>query len=182
MYSGNPGSGWPPYNPDFPGNTSQYMVLKNGVLAAGEGNTYSNYAILMNAAQWVPAANISDAPGNWAFKFEVSVPKSWNGGSIDILSGVGGFTARWEPWQKTAATTAPYTTNRWVTVTIPLSSFKASDPTLGDGEGASIAKLADLVTASGSTACTVYIHNYSKSATATGFYGAFDNFRCVKIK
>ncbi|MFI5139763.1 MAG: glycan-binding surface protein, partial [Sphingobacteriales bacterium] len=180
--SGYSGSGWPAYNPDFPGNTSQYMVLKNGVMAPAEGNTYSNYAILMNAAQWVPAANINDPVDNWAFKFEVSVPKAWNGGTIDILSGVSGYVARWEPWQKTATTLVPYTTNRWITVTIPLSSFKAPDPTLGEGEGASIAKISDLVTNSGNTACTIYIHNYSKSATATGFYGAFDNIRCVKIK
>jgi hypothetical protein len=182
LTSGNPGSGWPAYNPDFPGNTSQYMVLKNGVLAPGEGNTYSNYAILMNAAQWVPAANIGDAPGNWAFKFEVSVPQNWNGGSIDVLSGVSGYIARWEPWQITASVTAPYTTKRWVTVTIPLTSFRASDPTLGDGEGAPLSKISDLTGPSGKTSCTVYIHNYSKTATATGFYGAFDNLRVVKIK
>ncbi|HZX57527.1 MAG TPA: glycan-binding surface protein, partial [Mucilaginibacter sp.] len=132
--SGNSGSGWPPYNPDFPGNTSQYMVLKNGVLAPAEGNTYSNYAILMNAAQWVPAANINDPVEDWAFKFEVSVPQAWNGGTIDVLSGVSGYVARWEPWQKTAATKAAYKTNGWMTVTIPLSAFRAADPTLGDGE------------------------------------------------
>ncbi|MGZ3763067.1 MAG: glycan-binding surface protein [Mucilaginibacter sp.] len=182
VYSGNPGSGWPPFNADFPGNTTQYMVLKNGVLAPAEGNTYSNYAILMNGAQWVPTANLSDAPGNWAFKFEVSVPQSWNGGTIDILSGVSGHIARWEPWQKNATSTVPYKTNGWITVTIPFSSFRGTDPTLGDGKGASIAKISDLTGPSGNTACTVYIHNYGTSATATGFYGAFDNFRVVKIK
>jgi len=182
IYSGDPSSGWPPYNPDFPGNTSLYMVLKNGSLASGEGNTYSNYAILMNAAQWVPAANLSDSPSSWAFKFEVSVPQGWNGGTIDILSGVSGYIARWEPWQVSANATANYTTKRWVTVTIPLSSFKASDPTLGDGEGTPLAKISDLTGPTGNTACTVYIHNYGKSATTTGFYGAFDNLRVVKIK
>lgn len=182
LYSGDPNSGWPPYNPDFPGNSSQYMVLKNGSLIAGEGNTYSNYAILMNAAQWVPAANLNDSPANWAFKFEVSVPKSWNGGTIIIQSGVSGYIARWEPWQKTATSTAPYATKGWITVTIPLSSFRASDPTLGDGEGTPLSKITALTGPSGNTSCTVYIHNYSKAATATGFYGAFDNLRVVKIK
>ena len=182
LTSGDPSSGWPGYNPDFPGNTSQYMVLKNGIMAPGEGNTYSNYAIRMNNAQWVPVANLSDAPGNWAFKFEVSIPKAWNGGTIDILSSFGSFVARWEPWQVTATATAPYTTNRWVTVTIPLTSFRATDATLGEGKGASIAQITDLTGPTGNTQCTVYIHNYSKSATATGFYAAFDNLRCVKIK
>jgi len=167
---------------DFPGNTSQYMVLKTGVLSPGEGNTYSSYAIRMNGAQWIPTANINDPVANWAFKFEISVPNNWNGGSIDIISDVSGPLARWEPWQVTAGTTANYKTKRWVTITIPLSSFRTTDATLGDGEGASITKLSDLVNTSGNTGCTVYIHNYSKSATATGFYGAFDNFRVVKIK
>jgi len=182
LNSGDPNSGWPPYTPDFPGNTSQYMVLKTGVLAAGEGNTYSNYAILMNSAQWVPTANLNDSPGNWAFKFEVSVPASWNGGTIDILSGFGGYIARWEPWQVTATTTAAYSTKRWITVTIPLSSFKAKDPTLGDGLGTPISKITDLTGPSGNTSCTVYIHNYGSSPTSTGFYAAFDNLRVVKIK
>ncbi|MFI5137030.1 MAG: glycan-binding surface protein [Sphingobacteriales bacterium] len=182
LTSGDPNSGWPGYNPDFPGNKSQYMFLKNGVLAPAEGNTYSNYAILMNGAQWVPAANINDPVEDWAFKFEVSVPNNWNGGSIVVTSGVSGYVARWEPWQINAGTTAPYKTKRWVTVTIPLASFRASDPTLGDGEGTSISKISDLTGSSGNTSCTIYIHNYSKSPTATGFYGAFDNIRCVKIK
>ena len=181
LNSGDPTSGWPPYNPDFKGNSSLYMSLKNGVMAPAEGNTFSNYAILMNGAQWVPTANLNDAPGNWAFKFEVNIPQGWNGGTIDILSGVAGYVARWEPWQK-STTTASYSTKGWITVTIPLTSFRAKDATLGDGMGAPISKIADLTGPTGNTACTVYIHNYSTSATATGFYGAFDNLRVVKIK
>ncbi|GAA3979545.1 glycan-binding surface protein [Mucilaginibacter dorajii] len=170
-------------SPDFPGNSTQYMVLKTGVLSPAEGNTYSSYAIRMNGAQWVPTANINDPVSNWAFKFEVNVSKPWNGGTIDIISGIDSSPiARWEPWQKDANTTAPYSTKRWITVTIPLSSFRKADATLGEGKGESIAKLADLVTPSGNTSCFVYIHNYGTSATATGFYGAFDNFRVVKIK
>ncbi len=170
-------------SPDFPGNSTQYMVLKTNVLTAGEGNTYSNYAILMNAAQWVPVTNLNDPVDDWAFKFEVSIPQSWNGGTIDILSGVNGSPiARWEPWQTSATTTAPYKTKGWMTVTIPLSLFRKADPTLGDGKGASISKITDLTGPSGNTDCTIYIHNYSSSSTATGFYAAFDNIRVVKIK
>ncbi len=181
------GSNYTSGSPDFPGNSTQYMVLKTGILAPGEGNTYSNYAILMNAEQWVPAANLNDPPSKWAFKFEVSVPQPWNGGSIIIQTGFGSFIYRWEPWQKTGSTAAYTTTglvknNSWITVTIPLSSFKTTDPTLGAGEGAPVAQITDLTGPSGNTSTTVYIYNYGTAATATGFYGAFDNFRCVKIK
>jgi len=182
LTSGDPNSGWPPYNPDFTGNSSLYMVLKNGVLTAGEGNTFSNYAILMNGAQWIPTGNINDAIGNWAFKFEVNIPQTWNGGSIDVMSSDQTYISRWEPWQISSTVTAAYTTKGWRTITIPFTEFRKNDATLGDGKGASMTKFADLLGASGNSGCTVYIHNYSTSATATGFYGAFDNLRVVKIK
>ncbi|MBS1601700.1 MAG: hypothetical protein JST42_03455 [Bacteroidetes bacterium] len=169
-------------NADFPGNSSQYMVLKTGILAGGEGNTYSSYAILLNAAQWVPAAHLGDAVGNWAFKFEVSVPNGWNGGTIDIQSSLGTYIARWEPWQVSSTRTAAYSTHGWMTVTIPFGMFKSKDATLGDGKGAPIASFADLLGASGNSACTMYIHNYASSSTTTGFYAAFDNLRVVQIK
>ena len=182
LTSGNPTSGWPPYNPDFPGNLTQYFVLKTNVLAPSEGNTYSNYTILLNAAQWVPTANINDPVANYAVKFEVSIPKSWNGGAIDIMSSDQTYIFRWEPWQKSATTTAAYSTKGWITVTVPFTEFRAKDAVLGDGRGLSMKKFADLLGTSGKSNCTVYIHNPGTSATATGFYGAFDNLRVVKIK
>ena len=182
VYSGDPNSGWPPYNADFPGNSSLYMALKNGILISGEGDTYTNYAILMNAVQWIPAANLNDPIANWAFKFEVSIPQNWNGGTIDILSSDNTYIARWEPWQISANTTAAYKTKGWITVTIPFAAFRKTDATLGEGKGASMTKFSDLLGSTGNSACTMYIHNYSASSTATGFYGAFDNLRVVKIK
>ena len=182
LYSGNPGSGWPPYIPDFPGNSSQYLGLKTAVLSSGEGNTWSNYALLMGSAQWVPTAHLSDPPANWAFKFEVSIPNGWNGGTIDIQSGLGTYIYRWEPWQITPTTTEPITTKGWITATIPLTAFRAKDATLGDGKGTPLAAITDLTGSTGANSCTMYIHNYSATSTATGFYGAFDNIRVVQIK
>ena len=182
LYSGDPNSGWPGYNPDFPGNSTQFFVLKTNPLSPDEGNTYSNYAILLNSAQWVPTANINDPISNYAFKFEVSIPQPWNGGAIDILSSDNTFIYRWEPWQTSATTTASYKTKGWITVTVPFTEFRNTDATLGDGKGISMTKFADLLGPTGNSGCTVYIHNYSTSSTATGFYGAFDNLRVVKIK
>ena len=164
---------------NFPGNLTTYMAMNISGLASGDGWPWSTN-IPMNGAQWVPVANIADSVSHWAFKFETNIPKAWNGTTVNIVSGVGGFIARWEPWQKTATTTAPYSTKGWVTVTIPLTSFRASDPTLGEGKGASISKIADLTGTSGNTSCTLYVHNYGTSAG--NFYGAFDNLRVVKIK
>ncbi|HWZ03166.1 MAG TPA: glycan-binding surface protein, partial [Mucilaginibacter sp.] len=79
--------------------------------------------------------------------------------------------------------TVAYKTKGWITLTIPLTSFRLSDPTLGDGMGAPLAKLTDLVGASGNSPTTyIYVHNYGTAKTATGFYGAIDNVRVEKIK
>ena len=185
LYNGTyyPGD-WESYDASFSGittNKSQHVAKKTEVLKPGEGAATwpPTYEIPFDDQQWIPAANLGDAPGNWAFKFDVSVPKAWNGGTINFVTGTGGYIGRWEPWQKTGTS---FTTKGWITVTIPLSSFRANDATLGDGMGDSVPDLMKLVGPTGKTHFTLYIHNYSGSATSTGFYGAFDNFRVVKIK
>ena len=162
--------GWLTLCADMTGNTGMFMSINEASLAAGaKGNS-----IPIGGAQWVPTANLNDPVSNWAIKFEVNIPKPWNGGSIAIQSGfTSSYTARYEPWQITKG---------WRTVTIPLSEFRAKDATLGEGKGASITKLTDLLGSTGNTGCTVFINNYGSSATTTGFYGGFDNFRVVKIK
>jgi hypothetical protein len=45
-----------------------------------------------------------------------------------------------------------------------------------------VATLAELIGPTGNTGCSVFIENYGSSATTTGFYGGFDNFRVVRIK
>jgi len=166
-------------NPNFSGNSSTYFVLDIDGLSSNDGWPWSTN-IPMNAIQWVPQTNIADAVGNWAFKFEVNIPKAWKGTTVDIVSGVNGYMARWEPWRINATTTVPYSTKGWVTVTIPLTSFRASHPELGEGMGAPLTKIADLTGDSGNTSCIMYIHNYTLSAAS--FYGAVDNLRVVKIK
>jgi len=166
----NSTGGWLTLCADMTGNTGMFMSINEASLAAGtKGNS-----IPIGGAQWVPTANLNDPVSNWAIKFEVNIPKPWNGGSIAIQSGfTSSYTARYEPWQITKG---------WRTVTIPLSEFRAKDATLGEGKGASITKLTDLLGSTGNTGCTVFINNYGSSATTTGFYGGFDNFRVVKIK
>ena len=172
-------SGWLTLCADMTGNTGMFMSINEASLAAGA----KGKSIPIGEAQWIPAANMNDAVSNWAIKFEVNIPKSWNGGSIAIQSGfAGSYTARYEPWQISTTATAAYTTNGWRTVTIPLSEFRAKDATLGEGKGASATKLTDLLGSTGKTGCTVFINNYGTSTTTTGFYGGFDNFRVVKIK
>lgn len=166
-------------DPNFPGNPSTYFVLDINGLSGNDGWPWTTN-IPMNAIQWVPETKIQDTVSHWAFKFEVNIPKTWKGTTVNIVSGVGGYMARWEPWRINATTTVPYRTKGWVTVTIPLTSFRASHPELGEGMGASLTKIADLTGESGNTSCIMYIHNYTTSSAS--FYGAVDNLRVVKIK
>jgi hypothetical protein len=182
LYSGDPASGWPSYIADFPGNPGHFQVLKTKPLISGEGNTWSSYAVRVASAQWIPAANLSDPISNWALKFEVNITQPWNGGTINIQTADGVYIARWEPWRASATATAAYKTKGWTTITIPFSMFKAKDATLGDGKGASISTFTELLGTSGKSECLAFIKNYSTSDTPTGFYGAFDNFRVVRIK
>jgi len=182
LYSGDPSSGWPSYNSNFPGNRGHFQILQTGLLSPGEGNNYSSYAVRIANGQWIPTANLNDPITDWALKFEVSVKNPWNGGTFDISPSSTTYIARWEPWQVSATTTAAYKTNGWVTITIPFSMFKAKDATLGVGKGAPIAKLSDLVGTTGKSELIAFITNHGTANTPTGFYGAFDNFRVVKIK
>ena len=171
--------GWITNCPEMTGNNGMFMSIKDDPLAAGK----SNKQIPIGDGQWIPTANLNDAVSNWALKFELNIPKPWNGGAITIKSGfTGSFVARLEPWQITSNSTAAYSTKGWITVTIPLTEFRDKDAKLGEGRGISVAKLTDLVGPTGKTGCNVSITNYGTSTTTTGFYGGFDNFRVVKIK
>lgn len=165
-------------------NTSQFMVYNTGIMESGDGSAGDGkYNFPIGANQWVPTANISDPVGNWAIKFEISVAHPWNGGTLCLTNGfASNYVARYEPWQISAAGTMAFSTRGWTTVTLPLTSFRASDPTLGVGKGASATSLANLLGGSGNTSLSIYLHNFSGSATTTGFYAALDNIRVVKIK
>ncbi|MEO6976980.1 MAG: glycan-binding surface protein, partial [Mucilaginibacter sp.] len=173
--------GWFTHTTDFDGvlgkDKTQFVFLNTGLASNGDGQWYNGWGIDLSNNQWVPVANLADNPGDWALKMEVSVGKDWNGGSLDISPG-GGYIYRWEPWSNGKA----YKTKGWITVTIPLSSFRQKDNTLGEGMGDPLVKLTDMLDQSGNATAYIYVHNYASAKTTTGFYGGFDNIRVVKIK
>jgi hypothetical protein len=170
--------GWISDCPEMTGNPGMFISIKDGPLAADA----SNSLIPIGDALWMPAANLNDTVGHWALKFEMNIPNAWNGGSLRIQSGfTDSYIALYEPWKTSSTATSAYTTKGWITVTIPLSRFLKSDLVLGEGRGAPVTSLSNLL-GPGKTGLNVRIKNYAKSATATGFYGGFDNFRVVKIK
>ena len=187
--TGNPANGqsWLPYNPDFPGNTSNFAVLKTNVLEPGEGygdGWPPDYQLAFDKELWIPQANLGDSIQNYALKFEISIPKAWNGGALNIkVNGKNPFIYRWEPWQRSGTTTTvAYTTKGWMTLTVPFTEFRKTDLDLGDGKGVAMTQFSDILDSTGNSTCFIWLHNYGGFATATGFYGAVDNLRVVKIK
>jgi hypothetical protein len=171
--------GWLTLCPEMTSQSGgMFISIKQGPLAAGA----SNNEIPIGDALWVPAANLTDTVGNWALKFEMNIPNSWNGGSLRIKTGfTDSYIALYEPWKTSSTATSAYTTKGWRTVTIPLSRFLSTHATLGEGRGTPVTSLSSLL-GPDKTGCNVRIKNYATSATSTGFYGGFDNFRVVKIK
>jgi len=180
--------GWITVRPDFDGvlgtDNTMFVSYKSGIMQSGDGTSSDGtYNFPIGANEWVPTAKLSDPVSNWAIKFEISVAHPWNGSTLCFVSGfASNYMARYEPWQISDTKTEAFSTKGWQTVTIPLSSFRSKDATLGDGKGASVTSLANLLGGTGNTGLSIYLHNYGTSATATGFYAAFDNVRVVKIK
>ena len=185
LQSGDPNSGWPPYDPLLAGNRSMYVLLNSGSMNSGDGSTTSTAIRLQkndgSAPQCIPAANLTDLPENWAVKFEMKVAKPWNGASLCITTDVNGYMFRFEPWNMVTGP-VDFQTDSWITVNIPFSLFKANSATSGDGRGAPLTDLTKLFGPTGASHLYLYMHNYGAGPTETGYYAGFDNIRVVKIK
>lgn len=173
------GTGLESSGADFPGNRGTYAVLKNGILAGGDGTWWGDQrSINTNEVQWVPKDSLQASLDTYALKFEINVPTAWNGTTIYVVRNFDrSFLARYEPWLSATGSTASYVTKGWRTVTIPFSSFRSND-----GKGTSATDLTALLTNTGAGPVNIQTANFSAGPTATGLYAAIDNIRVVKIK
>lgn len=177
--------GWITVRSDFDGtfgtNNSMFLSFNTPVLDAGA----SKYCPLGgNINQWVPEANIEEPVENWGLQFELSVGHPWNGGTLYFKTEFAGknYVARYEPWKISATKTVDYETDGWQTVTLPLTSFRQKNAAGELGLGEPLESLKMLLGASGNTKYDLTLENFSGSPTKTGFYGAIDNIRVVRIK
>ena len=168
---------------EFPGNHGYFPVFDTPELAPGDGAWWgSGRSINTNSMQWVPEADLGLDVSQFALKFELNVPGEYNGTSILILKDYNwdNYTLRYEPWKVSETETADFTTEgKWVTVTIPLTEFRKKAVGGMDGTGESASTLTQLLGESGSGQMLIYTIN--NGSGPTGFRGAIDNIRIVRI-
>ncbi|MFB0498693.1 hypothetical protein ABID99_004930 [Mucilaginibacter sp. OAE612] len=177
---------YPQFNGSMGKDHSQFMVIdcpKDNPVLAGGASVYIPLGNSNTGNHWVPVANVTDPPANWALQFDISVAQPWKGGTLYIRTEFAGdtYVARYEPWKiPNSNNTKAFITKGWQTVIIPLTNFKSKVDELGDG--VSITRISDLLGPTGANSYNMTLKNFSTSSTATGFYAAIDNIRCVKIK
>ena len=173
----------------FPNGTG-YCVEINpaGNKTKGDNSWWQdNNSIITNTATW-PSGSI----GNYALKFEANV-SNWSAGSIWIgttfPSNNWGFLAQYAPWK--TASSGKYSSNGWVTVTIPLTSFLSATNNAYTSTGTGAASISALQTSPGingkvNNGNGMLMIMYTNDGTATIPGGSFamgiDNVRIVAIK
>lgn len=167
----------------YPGNTGYYAVLNASSIPANDFAWYDGgRSINLNPTQWVPVADLSDNPANWALKFEIDVPAAtpWVNGSIYIVNNyTWTYLAAYEPWKNSDGTTTPFVTNGWQTVVIPLSNFKTTPSGGADGSGSPLPSLTDLLGPTGNGSISIMFIN-AGTTVVNNFTVAIDNIRVEK--
>ena len=163
----------------FPGAIGNYAHMKFDNVGINDQAWYNGgRSINLNDGQWIPQANLSDPTDSWAVKFDIFVKEPWKTGALLIRTDSYEYMARYEPWK--TAVGGSFTTTGWITVTLPLSSFKKEAAGF-QGTGESIANLGTLLGTTGSKAMSFMFYNDSATPIAK-FEAAVDNIRVVKIK
>lgn len=171
------GSGTSNSSSAYPGNNGYYGLL-NGTAVPANDDSWWNYgrSINLNAATWVPAANMSDPISDYALKFEINVKVPWTSGSINVIKdySFNTYMAIYRPWKNASGATVPFTTKGWQTVVIPLTNFRTNN-----GTGVQPSSLSDLL-GSGSGSLNMLFNNDGPTVISN-YEIAIDNIRIIKI-
>jgi hypothetical protein len=168
-------------NTTFPNGTG-YCVEINpaGPKPKGDNSWWQDAnSIITNTATWT--ANASAPIGNYALKFEANV-SNWTAGSIWIGTNWPNwnYLAQWAPWKTTPG--GKYSSNGWVTVTIPLSDFLAATSNTYTSTGTGAGSISTLQSGGGGMLMIMYANDGTATIAGGSFALGLDNFRIVPIK
>jgi hypothetical protein len=164
----------------FPNGTGNCVKINPaGAKVKGDNSWYSdNNAIITNTATW-PSGSI----GNYAVKFEANV-SNWSAGSIWIgttfPSPNWAFLAQYAPWKTVSG--GKYSSNGWVTVTIPLTSFLSATNNLYTSTGTGASSISGLESGGGGLLMIMYANDGVATIPGGSFVMGIDNVRVVAIK
>jgi hypothetical protein len=165
-------------NANFPGNKGKYAILQNGIVAPLDWKAWDGgRIIILDKVKWMPKENDKDSLDSWAVKFEINVPKAWNGNTLFVSSENNDYRIPYEPWKDATGKTFSFTTSGWKTITLPFSLFRK-----GWGGTEKPANLKDLLGDVESCGFAIQTMNISNANSVTGLQAAVDNIRIVKIK
>lgn len=180
------GTGTDDNSTNFPGNKGKYARLQHNGLAAGKKNWWELGINTQDDIEWIPAKDTSTATlDNYAVKFEINVPKKWEGTTFFIVRGYDWtYLARFEPWKIDDDETAPVSTGgHWRTVTIPFTQFLTKEDDK-DGTGVAASSIREFFHGNfkdNKKAFNMWAMNDSDN-DASALDVAVDNIRVVKIK
>jgi len=167
----------------FPGARGEFALMDFGTIPADNFSwwEWGRSVNLPGTTVWLPEEELSGSLEDYAVKFEMFVKKPWKHGTLVIVKNYDWtYLARIAPWR--FAPQNVFQTDRWITVTIPLTMFKTKANDI-DGTGEPAASLQTLLGDGKGNFNLFYINDkaYSEGAQE-GFSTGIDNIRVVKIQ
>jgi hypothetical protein len=165
----------------FPNGTG-YCVEINpaGPKPSGDNSWWQDAnSIITNTATWT--SNSSASISNYALKFEAYV-NNWKAGSIWIGTNWPNWSylAQYAPWKTASGGT--YSSNGWVTVTIPLANFLTATSNAYTSTGTGASSISTLEGGGGGMLMIMYANDGTSTIAGGSFAMGLDNFRIVPIK
>jgi hypothetical protein len=162
----------------FPNGTGNCVEINPaGLKLKGDNSWWQDAnAIITNTATW-PSGSI----GNYALKFEANV-SNWSAGSIWIGTTFPNwaFLAQYAPWKTVSG--GKYSSNGWVTVTLPLTSFLSATSNVYTSTGTGASSISGLQNGGGGMLMIMYANDGTTTIPGGTFAMGIDNVRIVAIK
>lgn len=190
-YGWDQGQQWiPKYNAPGTGlanSTGGYVELNpQNVYSPGEAWYTDDLSVTTDSGKTWTANPGTDPIGNYALKFECNV-QNWKAGALWIGNLIPATNYNWtycanfEPWKTAPGGT--WSTNGWVTVSIPLTSFLTSKYSLYQTTGTAATKISQIMGANGhGMLMFVYANDGTTNIPGATFDMSIDNVRIVPIK